>query len=491
MSKYIFIGIGAFLLFLLSLLTPEGTQITHNMPSAMKPGEQVVAEFLIKKADAIQFAKLQIELPQGISAEEMDSKSGAFSLNASTLKIIWMQFPSENEVVVKVKLKADQNSSGLKIISGKLQYVSGNEKMNSDFPPHEITIASEKNDITNSSNSETKAGNSDSTNLKPDEPGAKVSVIRTLVKDGSSGSFKAEIKINKENIKGFAKYSEEIPEGLTVIKGGGSSGASFKFVEGKVSIIWATLPKEEKITAFFILKPQKEFLQNPVLQGSFSYLENEQAMKLRAENIELPLVKKEVVVAIENQDVDSQKITKITKEEKTGKEEGVKEKELNEEKKEVDKIVVNEEKNKIPEEEKTIENKKQETVVDAKQEQQEDKISKIASENKVAADKNVAKVPDVSLAGLNFHVQIGAYKSPPTTSFFTSVYGITDKIFTDMHEGLTKFMTGKFSEYKASRDYREEVKGKGIQGAFITAYNSGKRITVQEALMLMNQKWYK
>jgi hypothetical protein len=44
--------------------------------------------------------------------------------------------------------------------------------------------------------------------------------------------------------------------------------------------------------------------------------------------------------------------------------------------------------------------------------------------------------------------------------------------------------------YQLARNKREELKqNELIKGPFVTAYNSGARITVQEALMIANQKW--
>ena len=60
-----------------------------------------------------------------------------------------------------------------------------------------------------------------------------------------------------------------------------------------------------------------------------------------------------------------------------------------------------------------------------------------------------------------------------------------------MAEGFHKFMIGNFGEYKEARNNRETVKQKGCQSAFVVAYNGAKRITVQEALMITSQKWYK
>ena len=57
--------------------------------------------------------------------------------------------------------------------------------------------------------------------------------------------------------------------------------------------------------------------------------------------------------------------------------------------------------------------------------------------------------------------------------------------------GFRKYVVGSHDEYKAARDARETFKPKGVVAPFVTAYNRGRRITVQEALMVSSQKWYR
>ncbi len=80
-------------------------------------------------------------------------------------------------------------------------------------------------------------------------------------------------------------------------------------------------------------------------------------------------------------------------------------------------------------------------------------------------------------------------KSPIGANYFTRKYGIPN-VRMENHESYKKFYSGNFQEYKGARDYREEIKQKGIQDAFVIAHKNNIRITVQEALMITNQKWY-
>lgn len=56
---------------------------------------------------------------------------------------------------------------------------------------------------------------------------------------------------------------------------------------------------------------------------------------------------------------------------------------------------------------------------------------------------------------------------------------------------VIKYVTGRFGSYSEARDQRVGYVAAGHQfpGPFVTAYNNGDRMTVQEALLLSNQKW--
>ena len=67
--------------------------------------------------------------------------------------------------------------------------------------------------------------------------------------------------------------------------------------------------------------------------------------------------------------------------------------------------------------------------------------------------------------------------------------GVRNLFDIENHEGWVKYTTGEFNEYKTARNKREALFKHKFPGPFVTAYNNGERITVQEALMTSKQDW--
>ena len=57
----------------------------------------------------------------------------------------------------------------------------------------------------------------------------------------------------------------------------------------------------------------------------------------------------------------------------------------------------------------------------------------------------------------------------------------------ESHKGWIKYTVGDNSEYSKARNDRNELDKYNFPGPFVTAYNYGNRVTVQEALILTNQ----
>lgn len=109
-----------------------------------------------------------------------------------------------------------------------------------------------------------------------------------------------------------------------------------------------------------------------------------------------------------------------------------------------------------------------------------------AAKDQIANNKHIVS-PET---GVKYKVQIGAYKRYLNVSYFKKLQ-VTESVSIELNNGLNKYLIGLHSEYKDARDHRVKIWNETpIRDAFVSAYNNGNRITVQEALMIANQKWY-
>ena len=99
----------------------------------------------------------------------------------------------------------------------------------------------------------------------------------------------------------------------------------------------------------------------------------------------------------------------------------------------------------------------------------------------------VSSMPETAIS---YRVQITAAHKLVNDAYFESMHQYTGPYNTEHHEGWIKYTTGGFDVYRSARDHRNELTASyNFPGPFVTAYNEGERITVQEALMIANQKW--
>ncbi len=428
-----------------------------NFPKTEKPNTEFVVDLIVNKGNLGGFAKLQLEVPQGVTVKELESKSGNFSFASNIAKIIWTATPNEAEFTVKMVLSADV--AGVKTLAAKYSYVNNNAKEVAEMTPVEITIGDASatpvaattpvtETTTATSTPVTTAQPVAATNSEnPVEPLSNVTCMRSISKGAADNQTNVEVKIKKPSIKGFAKFQELVPTGYT-IKAIKTNGSSYSLSDGKAKFVWVALPLEDELLVSYILEKTNATAAEAKLEGEFSYLENDQTKKVKANN--------EVIA--------NTAATPTTE------------------------VVANETPVKTNETPTTTTTSVTETPTTDIQVATTTPVTENTTPvTTTDAQKSIAKKE----GNVQYCVQVGAFKNAIESTVLAKKFNIKESIRSEMAEGFSKFMVGNFNEYKQARDHRETIKQKGCASAFVAAYNSAKRITVQEALMITSQKWFK
>lgn len=440
MIKQLILLFHVFGVFFYQLIFSGDITVNQQLPSSMQAGSEVVVEIIVHKNDVTGFAKVQQEIPQGFTVEEIDTKGATFSFKENKIKFIWMALPSEEEFTVSYKLKADESLTGDFTFSGKFSFISNSERKNIEMNKATISVVEELITETQTTPIE-ENNNAEETNTEPtvvdtetepieivETPPSTIKLInvkcKRTINEIEPGKFTVLVTINKDGVEGFAKIGEIIPNGFTASEEN-SNGGVFSFKNQNAKILWMSIPKGEEITISYVVTANPTTTNGEYqIKGDFAYLDNDVTSKYTIDGsnfkLTLPEEASEPIAVVETEPI-------------------------------VEEIA--------PEETETT------------------------PENRISSTPSPEK-------GVTYKIQVGAGHKTVSSNYFSNKFNIQDNVSTMNHEGWIKYLVGSYNQYKEARDKRETVRTK-VKTAFVTAYNSGKRITVQEGLMISNQKWYK
>ena len=458
MIKYFFILINSLTLFIFGLFqTDNSVTIKNNIPSNFIVGQEVAVEFRISKGIQTGFAKFQLELPDGISIIKKDEMNSIYSIQNGVAQWIWSEVPEDEELLIKLTLVASELGIGIKTFNSNYSFIEKNEKKVFNMLPLEASI---QNNIINNKVSVIKD------TLTKAEPNTSIDVVR-LISDGPNANEKTiTIKIKKGDTKGFAKYSDEIDLNLNA-KAIKTDGSSFSVSDGKIKFVWVDVPTKSELEVSYHIDLNNK--NSNILKGEYSYLEKNQSKKyiVKPDSLVIGKLKDEInLQAVQKTEAAKSIVQENDANQLTSKK------------------IIEDSKSNL-----TVE--KTSTLVT----ETPNLVKKEANEVKTIPAKAeiVKETPQIVNADPNFVVQIGAFKNTKVVAtVLIKKYRITDKIVDELHDGFSKFMVGNHNLYKEARKHRDIIKSKhGVKDAFIAAYNVGKRITVQEALMVSKQSWFK
>ena len=458
----IFINIIGFLLF--AILNINNVVITHTAPKEIAIGQEVEVNLIINKNNFSGPGRLRLDLSQadGITVKENMSDGSSFTFKENEVLFIWYDLPSEKSIVISYTIIAQENTSGMKKIAGDFSFINDNERKQLEVPALIFKV-----------NPELVAEE----NIK--ENNSSTSSVRSIEK--LENEYLITVKTTIDNHKGFARIKEELPMNFTA-EAIETAESFFKNSDGYAKFIWTNLPdSNSEIIVKYKITNNIGLDTNFTISGVFS------SEKLISEGynngIEIPETEyvpfKEIIA---NTETDSIKAD-ITVQEDIKQDTLLELASNNEENMVIPKDteeVINESITQIVLDS-TIDSFKNEIEI----EEEEVKVVEVKREEII---KNIISTKKVN-NNVDYKVQILAGHRIISDKQVSNQFNYSGEYALETHNGWIKYTVGTNSKYSNARDSRNELKNYNFPGPFVTAYNYGERISVQEALILTSQNW--
>ena len=451
----IFINIIGFLLF--TILNINDVVITHNAAKEIAIGQEVEVNLIINKNNFSGPGRLRLDLSkaEGITVKENMSDGSSFTFKDNEVLYIWYDLPSDKSIVISYTIIAKENSNGIKKIAGDFSFINDNERKQLEVPAIIFKV-----------NSELVANE----NFK--ENNSSTSSVRSIEK--LENEYIVTVKTTINNHKGFARIKEELPKDFNAEEIE-TAGSIFKNTDGYAKFIWTNLSDSiNEIIVKYKISNNKGIDTNFTISGVFS------SEKLISEGynsgIKIPVTEyipfKEITENTETDTIDAENAVQEDIKQDTSLELS-----SNNE--------LNTEENLVVSKETEIEKKKEKKKKKEKVVKKEDEVVEL---KKNEAVKNIISTKKAN-NNVDYKVQILAGHRIISEKQVSKQFNYNGEYALETHNGWIKYTVGSNSRYSDARDSRNELKIYNFPGPFVTAYNYGERISVQEALILTSQNW--
>lgn len=439
-----------------------------DVPSQVQAGSEFEVKITLNKGDLDGFSRFQQNIPAGLTASPVLSSNADFSFSDKRVRFIWLKIPENQEITFSYRVKIDERLKGTFNLGGKFSYIENNERKSVDIDPVAINISPSEN-----VDPSLLVDVNDFEKVMLPYPGGlpaetvSVACIRQTPVPGTQGDYIVNVLVSKNFTRQFAKIEETVPAGYTAVAMD-PRDAIFTFKEQKVKFLWMNLPQQPYFTVSYRLIPRNQAkLPAPAIGGAFSYLVDEKTVsvdiiqsdvnvaEVTAENLEQMVAMAMANPSTELAQANTNENTSQTSEDKQ--------------------VAVTPDTDK---EKQTFENVT--TTAPGK------------TESRTVSERNQsAAVASLSTEqGVYYRIQLAAGHKPINVNRYFSTLKLDKKVLIENHDGWRKYSVGSFDQYREARDFRVHIwNTTSVKDAFITAYNSGQRITVQEALMITEQKW--
>ncbi len=431
-------------------LFQAGVTVQVDVPAEVVAGTEFEVHLIIQKGDLESFSRLQQALPAGLTAISDQSSNADFTFDEKRVRLIWLRLPQQDEFNVVYRIKVDERLKGTFDIKGKFSYIEENERKSVSMESTPIVILPSPNIdptlIVDINEFEQKV----IPYIPVESGGGQIACIRqTPVPEAGGSAYLVNILVNKESKQKFAKIEEDIPAGYTALDVNPKE-AIFTFKGGQAKFLWMNLPADPYFTVSYKLVPNNASTPPPQLKGRFSYLEGE----------------KTISIDIKQTDRDLASLSAA----------------------EIGGLIATLSATQLAQTTPLVETKTEVVKTTPPVETEKPKTS-TKSNKELKTNLPYLLEPE---DGVYYRIQLAAGHRTVDIERYFKKYNLEKEVRKEYHEGWHKYSVGSFQLYKSARDYRVHIWNTTvIDDAFVSAYNDGQRITVQEALMIANQQWYK
>ncbi len=478
-----------------NLLLTGDISVSVNILSQINAGQDLKVEVTLKKGEVSGFSRFQMELPPGVTATNIYSANADFSFKDQKVRLIWLRLPEDEDISFSFNIQCNERFKGSFDLAGKFSYIDNNERKTVDIQPQTLAIVPSPSIDANLLVDIKDFGRSALPQMGAPE-GTLACVRQKPTWHDNNNEYIVTLLVNKESLKKFAKIEELVPPGYTALAVESKDGV-FTFKDNKAKFLWMNLPVDPYFTVSYKLIPMKNTdIKQIAIKGVFSYIieDKTQTINVIEKEVSLANLTPEMVKNIlQQQTITPQLVAQNTMPTQPAVKQTVVENPKNTTEqasaidpvKSANKLVVNKEVAVEP-----IVEVKPEVKIETKTPTIAENTLNVTAERKVANQNEVADLLEPQ-TGLYFRVQIAAGHKPVNMKKYFRKFQLDTLVLKEKHDGWIKYSVGSFDAYKVARDYRVHLwNTTSINDAFVSAYNDGKRITVQEALMIGSQRWY-
>jgi len=469
MIKKLFCFLCLWLILPTLIKAQAGISVKLDIPGKVEAGKEFNVNVVIKKGALEEFSRFQQELPAGLTASALNSGTADFSFDKQRLRFIWLKLPPQEGINISYKVKVDERLKGQFTIPGEFSYVEKDERKSFIVNSNPVTIqpspsvnASSQIDI--GEFAKTLAAEKTATGTSYD-----ISCIRQKPFKATTGNeFIVRLLVYKKEMNKFAKIEEQIPQGFDA-KSIDSKDGIFTFKDGLVKYVWMNLPPEKAFVVSYRLIPlSSKIISEIPIKGQLSYIDE-------GRNIIIDIVQTDLdMTGANEQNAEQYLLSTVpsgTSAEKTT--------ETIQESKPIEEVTITKKEEITPPETGT-----QATAEETKTPPKEETTPVQKEQGRRYSDIP----PTLSLpveAGIYYRVQLAATHRivDPVSNY--KKYNLDKPVLLEFHDGWYKYSIGSFAKYSDAQSYKDMlVESKRMRGAFVVAYQNGKRIEVRDAWRL-------